>query len=223
MRLATGANVSGRVVVEGTGTATSIIGRITVRLSRVADGQEVFDLPPVRPDSAGAFTFTGVPPGRYEVWASIGAASPDDRPWHVVSVTSGGHDFTDTPLQIDVGVDATDLSVTFTNRVTELTGSLFDAAGRVTSDYYVIVFPVNAQVWKTGSRWLRAPVRPASDGSFRIVGLPAGDYYMAGVTDYDSRAWWTTPFLQALVHSAIHITLVDGQKLTQSVRVRAAR
>lgn len=223
LRLATGANVSGRVVVEGGQLSASIVSRVALRLNRVADGQALFDLPQVRPDSTGAFTFTGVPPGHYVVVANLGGASPDDRLWHVSRVTSAGRDFTDTPLQIVIGEDAQDIVVTLTNRVTELTGSLLDTAGRITSDYYVIVFSVDAQMRRPGSRWLRAPLRPASDGSFKIVGLPGGDYYMAGLTDYDPAGWWTPSFLDALVPAAIRITLVDGQKLTQSVRVRATR
>jgi hypothetical protein len=220
MRLVAGLSVSGRVSVLGSAQPASILTRVAVRLNRAADGQPLFDLPPARTGADGTFTCVDVPPGRYSVSAVVtGASSPEDRGWHVARITADGHDALDSPIELQPGDRLTDLSVEFTNRSTELTGTLFDASGRASSDYYVAVFPVDQRRWTPGSRWLRPPTRPASDGMFRLLNLPAGEYFMAAVTDYDPRGWWAPGFLQTLARSAIRVTLVEGQKQTQSMRV----
>jgi hypothetical protein len=57
-----------------------------------------------------------------------------------------------------------------------------DASGLAASDYFILVFSTDERAWYQRSRAV-AQTRPASDGKFVIRGLPAGEYFLAAVTD----------------------------------------
>ena len=75
---------------------------------------------------------------------------------------------------IGPGADVSDLVLTFTDQVAELSGALVDGAGRPAPEYYVFVFPTDKTQWFQGARRMRPPSRPASDGKYRLPGLPPG-------------------------------------------------
>jgi hypothetical protein len=68
------------------------------------------------------------------------------------------------------------------------------------------------------SRRLRS-VRPSTDGQFRLDGLPAGEYYLAALTDADSDDWQSPAFLAQATVAAIKVTLGDGERKTQDLRI----
>jgi hypothetical protein len=78
---------------------------------------------------------------------------------------------------------------------------------------------VDRAQWFASSRHLRAPVRAASDGRFTFTGLPAGAYYLAAVNDFEPNGWFSPEFLDQLIASAIKITVADGEKKVQDLRI----
>ena len=64
-----------------------------------------------------------------------------------------------------------------------------------------------------------AAIQPASDGKFRATGLPAGEYYLAAVTDLDPQDWGDPAFMDQIVPGAIKITVGDGEKKVQDLKV----
>jgi hypothetical protein len=82
----------------------------------------------------------------------------------------------------------------------------------------VILFPADKTYWTPHSRRVRT-TRPATDGKFSIVGLPEGTYSIAALTDVEPGEWNDPVFLEGLVNSSIKVTLTEGQKTTQDLRL----
>ena len=61
--------------------------------------------------------------------------------------------------------------------------------------------------------------RPAADGAFSIKDLPPGDYLLAAVTDVDQDEWQALEFLEKLAPAAIKISIADGEKKIQDLRI----
>src|SRR5207344_1908912 len=93
-----------------------------------------------------------------------------------------------------------------------------DATGLPASDYFIIAFPSDKSLWTPGARRV-VETRPASDGRYSIVGLPPGQYRIAALTDVETGEWNDPDFLSGLVGASIDVTLVEGQKLTQDLRL----
>jgi hypothetical protein len=63
-------------------------------------------------------------------------------------------------------------------------------------------------------------MRPASDGRFTFVNLPAGEYFLAALADDDPVDWQLSAFLEQVVPAAIKVTVTDGAQTTQGIRIR---
>ena len=107
---------------------------------------------------------------------------------------------------------------TFTDTPTTLSGVFKDRAGRAAADYFVLVFPADRQLWTAGSRRIRT-VRPATDGTFSIKGLPSGQYFLAALADLESGEWNDPTLLEQLERSSVKVMLRDGETTTQNFEV----
>ena len=134
------------------------------------------------------------------------------------SAIVGGRDIADAPLEIVAGSDVSGLIVTFTDRPTELSGTVFDAAGRVTADFPIVVFSTDRAYWTGNSRRVRV-ARPATDGLYRITGLPAGEYFVCAVTAVEPDQLASREFLEQLGVSSFKIVLADGERRTQDLKL----
>ena len=114
--------------------------------------------------------------------------------------------------------DVRDVEVRFTDRPTEVSGDLLDAAGHPASEYLIIVFAADKTYWTPQSRRIQS-TRPASDGHFRVQNLPPGEYYIGAVTDVEQGEWYDPSFLAQLLGSSQKITLAEGEKKVQSLKI----
>jgi hypothetical protein len=166
-----------------------------------------------RVEASGQFATMGVPPGRYFVRA-MGAP----QGWTFRGATLGGRDVTDMPLDIDSEVNG--VALVFTDRPIELSGRVTGDAS-LTDRATVILFPADQSAWVgygSSARRLRN-VRADKTGAFTMGNLPAGDYYLAAVTEKIAVDWQNPEFLASLVSEAARVRLSDGQKQTQNVKV----
>jgi hypothetical protein len=173
-------------------------------------------------DASGAVTITGVVPGRYMVRSGVPAAAMATPPpagtptWTVQSVMMGDQDVTDRAFDISAGGGGA-LTVTFTDRVSELTGTLTRPDGTPETDYFVVVMPADREMWLPLSRRL-ASTRPDRTGKYTFRALPPGDYLIAVTTDLLSQDLQDTATISALAEQAIAVTIKAGERRTLDVR-----
>lgn len=221
LALAPGFVIRGRVEFAGSTGAQPPKDVTTVGLALVRSGGSTssvingtafgrIPVPPARMQTDGTFEFSRVAPGEYLI-----APRPLDG-WYVSSATIGGRDFLDTPIAVSGSVDG--VRVVYTDRRTEIAGTLQTPSGAPASDYFIVVFPTDSAMWRAQSRRL-AYARPASDGAFAIRNLPAGDYYIAALTDLDLDEWRSGAFLDELVPASIKLSLAEGGTVRQDLRL----
>jgi len=161
----------------------------------------------------GSFEMTGILPGTYVVSSSFEAGG-----WWLRSVTVDGRDVLDVPLEIGPASDVTGAVVTFTDRHSELAGTLLAAAGVPASEYFVVVFPAERAYWRPGARRIRS-ARPSTEGRFAFRDLPAGDYLIAALTDVEPADLGDVFVLDQLTAAAVPVRLEDGETTVQNLRI----
>ena len=110
------------------------------------------------------------------------------------------------------------LPSTDTDKPIVLSGRVFDADGRPSPAFPIVVFSTDSTHWSAGSRRVQQ-VRPASDGSYRLLGLPAGEYFVGAVTTLDLEDLYDPVFLQQIVPIAFRITLAEGETKQQDLKL----
>jgi hypothetical protein len=233
LRLRPGVTVSGTIVFEGAATRPAPAS-MQVMLVTAAQSGSPIELAmsmmqsassPVTPDLS--FSVKGVVPNRYRATVNVpgallGAVLPTAT-WTLKSIRIGnGPDLSDSPFEVQAGRDVAGLVATLTDRPIVLSGTVFDAGGRPSSAFPIVVFSTDAAHWSPGSRRVQQ-VRPASDGSYRLLGLPAGEYYLGAVTMLDFEDLYDPLFLQQIVPIAFKITLTEGEAKQQDLRLGGGR
>ncbi|TAK17180.1 MAG: carboxypeptidase regulatory-like domain-containing protein [Acidobacteria bacterium] len=212
LQFVTGSRVSGRIRSTGAPLPPFGVGaRVQLNPAPlIAEAALGARTATVNPD--GSFAVVNVPPGRYRV--EVGGVSG----WSAVSAVSQGIDTLDVPLSVSPSVDVSDLAVSITDRLTEISGLVTDAAGRPVPEYSVMVFSQDRNLWSSPRRFSGA-VRISTDGKYRVAGLPPGAYFLAVVTDVDPLQSTDPTFLEQLMTGAVSIRLTDGQKVVQDLRI----
>ena len=218
----TGKSISGRVMFDTQVAMDLTRTRYTVTLQNAPSPQTVSTGPmpqaQVMPD--GRFTLDGVPPGRYILRASGGGGgTPGSLPIVQKSAIVNADDTMDVPLEFTGEQDLSGVTITMTDRLTELNGTLTDATGKPGADYTIIVASADSRFWTPGSRRVLT-TRPGADGKYTFRNLPAGEYSIAAVTDLEPGGQYDPEFLKALAGASVHVSLTEGTKKTQDLRVR---
>ena len=164
---------------------------------------------PVRED--GTFEIAGVIEGRYRLTTARNPAG-----WTPKSAMLGGRDILDQV--VDISGDVSGIELTMTSQTPQLSGRMMKADNTPAPGYFVIAFTTDRTLWEPNSRRLRS-VRPGTDGSFRFEDLPAGEYFLAALTEADSDEWQAASFLAVVVPAAIKVTIADGEKKVQDLRI----
>jgi hypothetical protein len=213
-----GARVRGAVQFNGTAEKPTPdkLQAISVSLE-VADGRPLTQMPFLRGrvENTGQFSTVTVPSGRY--FLRVGGVP---QGWSFRGAMLGGRDLADTPLEIE-GTDIGGVTLVFTDRLSEISGSVTGANGSADGTATVLVFPTDRDGWThygTSPRRLRN-ARVDKTGAFSVGNLPAGEYYVAAVREASATDWQNVKFLEALAPEARRVQLGEGQKSSQSLRV----
>ena len=227
-------SLSGRLVFEGSPDAPAAnagamrvslvplpLDPAVLRAAGVAAGP-VIGLPPpapVTPAADGTFSIADILPGRFALEVSSAADAPGLSRWWPKSATAAGRDLLDLPLRFGTDLRTLeDVVLTMSDRPAELAGRLQTAAGAPASDFAVVLFSADRAHWFAGARRSRA-VRPATDGTFVIGGLPAGEYFLAALTDAEAGVWDQPSFLDQVARAALRVTIGDGASVRQDVQI----
>jgi protocatechuate 3,4-dioxygenase beta subunit len=207
--------MTGRIVFEGAlPRPDDFTGLRGYLVPRNAGGNLGAGPPGGQVDKDGRFMFSGVTPGSYRVFWT---GAPKPFGWSMKSAVALGIDVLDAPLEINAGMPPIEWVVTYTDRETKLEGTLQDATGRPASDYFIVVFTTDRAKWSARTRLVQT-TRPATDGAYSVQ-VPAGEYYVAALTDLDSGETSNPAFLEQLIPGAIRITVADGEKKRQDIKI----
>jgi protocatechuate 3,4-dioxygenase beta subunit len=219
LTLQEGMTVAGKIVFAGrTLTAPADVSRLSIALVPAGPRGILIGPPIAQISPTGEFTMAGVMPGKYRLTANV----PGNTGWTLKSSIIDGRDTLDDSLEIKAGQNVSGAVLTFTDQMGELSGRLIDAAGKPAPGFTILLFSTDRAYWPTGSRRVPPPIQPASDGKFRATGLPAGEYYVAAVTDLDPQDWGDPAFMDQIVPGAIKITIGDGEKKVQDLKAGGA-
>jgi hypothetical protein len=212
--LSTGATVSGMLTfLPGESNPPDLM---QFRISAPSTDQSDFGPQPnARVDKDGRFTLTGVSAGSH----LIRAGGNTTRGWILKSVTVGGRDVTDTPIQVRSGETVSNVVVAFTDRQNEITGTVSNEQGAPVPDFTVLAFPTDSSLWRPQARQIMT-ARPDQTGTYRIRGLPPGEYYLVTVDPTEQGEWFEPAYLDDHRAGALRVTLADADVKTQDFRIR---
>ena len=232
LTLQPGMTVSGKVVFDGAAPPADLT-KVRVNLNTLPTSTSPIALAAsmmlgsasASVEADGTFQMKGVMPDQYRIGAGsagmlFGAALPAG--WVLKSAMLGARDVSDVPFDVKPNQDVTGLVVTFTDRPPELSGTVFDQAGRPAPGFPIVVFSTDRAYWTIGSRRVQQ-ARPSTDGKYKLTGLPAGEYYVSAVTDLDPNDLADPVFLEQLAATSFKITLGDGEKKTTDLKLSGGR
>jgi hypothetical protein len=218
--------VSGSMVFEGTTPPPVDLARFQPRLIPIDANTPNVTVDQGTPASAAkpdrTFAIDAVMPGAYLLTGSGDSPATGGTPpaWMIKSVVAGGRDLLNAPFDVRPREDVTGVVVTYSDRHTQLDGRLTDKAGQPVSQFRVLVFTISRERWTSRvlQRWV-ASVRAGLDGTFRVVGLPPGEYYVCAFVDAAQSPPPDEALLTSLVPASLKITLADGATVTQTFKV----
>lgn len=210
-----GRTLAGRVSFEGAAPPDLLRTRFTATLQPMPTPGSL-QLP--NPGAAivgqdGTFKIIGIAPGRYTLRVNTNPT------WSMKSSEVNGRDTLDFPF--DVGTD--DIMGALVTMIpphppAELTGLITDAQSKPVTDYTIIVFSADQRFWIPSSRRIFT-LRPGTDGRYTLRGVPPGDYQIAAVNDLEPGAQYDQELLKAMLIASTRVTIGEGAKLTQDLRV----
>lgn len=222
--------ITGRFVFNRTGAAAppADLSRMTASVSLegaygsvsnngVTMGTSLLSQSSASAKADGSFEIRGIGPGRFIPKFSVPADA--SKVWKLRSAISGDRDLLDDAIEMGLGTEIRNVTVVFSDVVTELNGSLQSSAGQLTTDYYVILLPADRSLWHPKSRRI-FNTRPATDGRFVFSNVLAGEYVLAAVNDLDVLDLLEPTFLEQIAPSGIKIAIGEGETKTQNIRIR---
>jgi hypothetical protein len=211
--LGPGASIKGHVRRIGADVLSSSINLQFTPVDSFAGSSVRTSVPP----TAGPVEFlvTGVRPGRYVLTTSEPVnASPG---WTLSAATLRGQDILDLPFDLSANSQVTEVELTLSDRVSELSGTLIDGDGRARTDVTLIAFAADPRYWWKGSRRVQT-TRPDTAGRYTIRGLPAGDYILAAVLALGASGPYDPALLAELAKSGVRESLADGERKTRDLK-----
>lgn len=228
LALQPGGTITGKIVFDAVKSAypdewstirvsvSQIGGSWSAQSGNVRVGPAISSIPPVTVKDDGTFEIKGIGPSLYTVTCLL----PTEHAsyWKLRSAVIDGRDLLDTLLEGPGGL-IQGLTLTLSDKHTQIAGTVRSAAGQPVSEYSVVAFSADRANWRIGSRRNLA-VRTSTDGRFELADLPAGDYFVAVVNDLDPLEWQLPDSLEQLAPGAVRVRLTEGGKVTQDLQIR---
>ena len=209
--LTPGATITGSITLQRAQSASADLTQFRIGAPS-ADGSNLGPQQNSRVDQNGRFTLEAVPVGSH--W--IRAQAP--RGWVLKSVTADGRDITDAPFDVRSGQRLSNVAVVFTDKLSEINGTISDERGTPVTEYTMLAFSER-------HRALVSTVTSHRDDTARSERhvpdtRPAARRVLSrGRRSDRSRRVVRTGYLDEHRASAVRVTLGDGDVKTQNVRV----
>jgi hypothetical protein len=104
-------------------------------------------------------------------------------------VTLSGRDIIDTPLEVRSGQSLSGVTLVFTDKLSEVSGTITDDRGQPITEFTVLAFPTDNTLWRPQARQIMT-ARPDQTGQYQMRGLPPGDYYVTAVDPTEQGEWF---------------------------------
>jgi carboxypeptidase family protein len=210
--LSSGATITGTVTFLPGSSQTPDVTQVRLGAPST-DSAMLGPQPNARVAKDGTFTLSGISAGPHLI-----RPNGSTRGWTLKSVMVDGRDITDTAVELRTGQTLSNVTVTFTDKLTEISGTITTVDGTPMPDYTVLAFSTDTALWRPQSRQIMTS-RPDQTGNYRIRGLPAGDYYVIPVDPAEQGEWFDPAYLDEHRAGAARLTLVDGDVKTQDFHV----
>jgi hypothetical protein len=161
----------------------------------------------------GSFRVVGIAPGRYR-WLRTQEAL------YQLSVFEGESplDIADLPFTVHAGDALRQLRVEVTSGAI-ISGTVTDRDGKPTTAGGVIIAATDPGYWTGVSRRLLV-TRADQFGFFEASRLPAGEYFVAHVTQLGPGQLWDPAFLKKTLAAAQRVTVTAGGEQTVNLRLK---
>lgn len=221
VQLQPGATISGKFVVEGTGTLPLAAWKSVTVTSRAIPGsagayQSINNAG--QADAALNFTTRQTIPG-----PAVMQVSGLPSGWILKSITLNGENVGDKPFSLGAS-GVTGVVVTITDRISTVTGIVRDGESQLQARPTVAVFPVDKSLWRlpgVASRRVQTAA-PGRDGRYTFRGLPAGEYYVVAA-DWPTADFSDGSVLTAVIPHAQKVLLGDGESRTLDLKMAVVR
>jgi hypothetical protein len=208
-----GATITGTITFQSTQSAT-LPDVNQVRIAAPAtDFINLGPNPVARVDRQGAFVIEGVSAGLHWI-----RPQGTPRGWALKSVQIAGREMIDTPIEVRAGQKLSGVTLLFTDRLSEVNGTVTDNRGTPITELTVLAFPTDPALWRPQARQIMT-ARPDQNGKYQIRGLPPGDYFLATVDPAEQGEWFEPAFLDQHRAEAVRIALAEGDVKSQDFRL----
>jgi hypothetical protein len=207
-----GGTISGTLTFQGGQPPNDLT---QIRVSAPPADPDGLPVQNARVDRDGRFSIDAVPAGGHLIRPNGGGL----RGWMLKAVTVGGRDVTDSPIEVRSSETLANVTVVFTDKLSEVSGTVSDQQGVPITDFTVLAFSTDSTFWRPQSRHIMT-ARPDQNGKFRIRGLPAGEFYLVTVDPAEQGEWFDAGYLEAHRADAARVSLGEGDLRTQDFKVR---
>jgi hypothetical protein len=144
-------------------------------------------------------------------------------PWMLKAVILNGTNMIDRPIDFQPGMVVEGLELVFTQQAAELSGTVTADRGAPPEETWIVLFPTDDALWKDSSRYVRA-ARPDKDGLYRFRMLPAhDDYLLVSAIGLEPGQFMDPDFLRSVRDHAVRLSIGDGEKKVQNIRIATAQ
>ena len=215
-------SISGRLEFAGSHPPPDVSGlRLPSLNATQTIGTYMLPLPQVQMEAGGRFTVSGILPGSYRLGVFANQGLPGIRtpigPWWLKSLIVNGRDLLDAPLDLREGTDAA--VATFSDKASEVSGTVRDASGAAAPDAAVVIFTTDRGGWFFNSRRV-VGLRADRNGRYAVWNLPPGDYRIVASTDLDQGEWFDPSTLDRLLADAGSITVTGVEQQSRDLVIR---
>jgi hypothetical protein len=217
LALQTGFTITGRLIFDGQSPPPLMTGIRLAIPAATGSGYFAVPFPPLELEAEGRFTVAGIVPGAYHLRTDAQGIRTSIRGWWLKSILIGGRELLDAGIDLREG--RTDAVVTFSDRASEFSGRVTDAAGNPWMDGFVVIFAVDPGAWFFNSRRV-AGARPNSEGRYVVRNLPPGEYFVLAYDDIEAGEWLDPSMLERLAPRSMRVVLREYEKKTQDLTVR---